>query len=155
MIQQFLRTYGNTDGVRIIRTSQGGELAKSIGFKEIIKTAEYTIEITGADNSSQNGIAERPHHTLADMVRTGLENAGLGPQFWSDALLHTVYIKNRLPHAAFNYKLTPYERLTGPTPDLSKLRVFDSRVVCRKPGKRSPKLTKYSYNGIFCDTPRP
>ena len=148
-IQQFLRTYGNTDGVRLIRTDQGGELARSASFKNTIKTAEYNIEITGADNSSQNGIAERPHQTLADMVRAGLENAGLSPQYWSDALLHAVYIKNRLPHAAFNYKITPYERLTGTTPDLSKLRVFGSRVVCRKPGKRRPKISKHSYNGIF------
>ena len=148
-ISQFLRTYGNTDGVRIIRTDQGGELARSMLFKETVSKAEYTIEITGADNSSQNGIAERPHRTLGDMVRARLENSGLHVKYWSDALLHAVFIKNRMPHAAFNHKITPYERLTGTPPDLSKLRVFGSRVVCRKPGRRSPKLTKHSYSGVF------
>ena len=148
-ISHFLRTYGNTDGVRIIRTDQGGELARSATFKDTISKAGYTIEITGADNSSQNGIAERPHRTLGDMVRAGLENSGLHVKFWSDALLHAVFIKNRMPHAAFGHKMTPYERLTGTPPDLSKLRIFGSRVVCRKPGKRTPKLTKHSYSGIF------
>ena len=148
-ITQFLRTYGNTDGVRIIRTDQGGELARSTSFKEVVTKAEYTIEITGADNSSQNGLAERPHRTLGDMVRAGLENAGLHVKYWSDALLHAVFVKNRMPHSAFNHKITPYERLTGTPPDLSKLRIFGSRVVCRKPGRRTPKLTKHSYSGIF------
>ena len=148
-ISQFLRTYGLTDGVRHVRTDQGGELARSAAFKATIQQAEYNIEITGADNSSQNGVAERPHQTLADMVRAGLENSGLPPKFWSDAILHAVYIKNRLPHQAFNFKYTPYERLTGTPPDLSKLRIFGSRVVCRKPGGRNPKLSKHSYSGIF------
>ena len=93
-IFQFLRTYGNTDGVCIIKTDEGGELARSNSFKEVVTKAEYTIEITGADNSSQNGLAERPHRTLGDMARAGLENAGLHVKYWSDALLHAVFIKN-------------------------------------------------------------
>ena len=45
--------------------------------------------------------------------------------------------------------MTPYEKLTGTPPDLSKLRIFGSQVVCCKPGRRNPKLTKHSYSGIF------
>ena len=76
-ITQFLRTYGNTDGVCTIRMDQGGELARSASFRDTIAKAEYTIEVTGADNSSQNGTVERPHRTLANMVHAGLENTGL------------------------------------------------------------------------------
>ena len=76
-ITQFLRTYGNSDSIRVIRTDQGGELAKSASFRDTVQLADYTVETTGADNSSQNGLAERPHQTLANMVRTDLENAGL------------------------------------------------------------------------------
>ena len=148
-VKQFLRTYGNKDGIRIIRTDQGGELAKSGTFQTMLQDSGYSIEVTGADNSSQNAVVERPHQTLANMVRAGLHNAGLSYSFWSDALLHAVYIKNRLPHYAFSHKSSPYERLTGHTPDLSHLRVFGSRIVTKKPGKRSPKLTKHSYSGIF------
>ena len=83
------------------------------------------------------------------MVRAGLENAGLSSKLWSDALLHAVFLKNCMPHAVFHHKLTPYEWFTGTTPDLSKLRIFGCRVVCRKPGKRTPKLTKHSYSDIF------
>ena len=149
VVRQFLRTYGNKEGTRVIRTDQGGELARSALFRKTIQTAGYSIEVTGADNSSQNGIAERPHRTLANMVRTGLETSGLSSKYWSDALLHASYIKNRLPHRHFDNKSTPYEKLTGLTPDLSKLRVFGSRIVTRKPGLRNTKLSKHSYSGIF------
>ena len=123
-VGHFLRTYGNKDGVRIVRTDQGGELAKSKSFQTLIQQFGYNIEMTGADNSSQNAIVERPHQTLANMVRAGLENAGLKYSFWSDAILHAAYVKNRLPHHAFSHTTTPYEKLTGQTPDLSHLRVF-------------------------------
>ena len=147
--KQFLRTYGNKSGTRIVRTDQGGELARSALFRSAIQEASYSLEITGADNSSQNGVAERPHRTLANMVRTGLENSNLPLKYWSDALLHASFIKNRLPHSEFQFKQTPYEKLTGVTPDLSKLRVFGSRIVTKRPGRRTTKLSKHSYTGIF------
>ena len=148
-VKQFLRTYGLKKGVRIIRTDQGGELARSTLFRNVLQDAGYSIEVTGADNSSQNGIAERPHRTLANMVRTALENAALPYKYWSDALLHAAFVRNRLPHAHFQNKTTPYEKLTGMKPDLTKLRVFGSRIVTRKPGHRHPKISKHSYSGIF------
>ena len=98
-VKQFLRTYGLKQGVRIIRTDQGGELSKSTLFRNVLQAAGYSIEVTGADNSSQNAIAERPHRTLANMVRTALENAALPYKYWSDALLHAAFVRNRLPHA--------------------------------------------------------
>ena len=148
-VTQFLRTYGNQDGVHVIRTDQGGELARSKLFRETIQKAQYSLEVTGADNSSQNAIVERPHRTLANMVRSGLENAGLHYKYWSDAILHATFVKNRLPHKHFDNKITPYEKLTGHKPDLSFLRIFGSRIVTRKPGKRSPKISKHLYTGIF------
>ena len=50
----------------------------------------------------QNGIAERPNRTFGKMVRSLLHGAGLGPEYWSFALLHAVYIKNRLRHHSTN-----------------------------------------------------
>ena len=149
VVTQFLSTYGTKDGTRIIRTDQGGELARSQAFRAVLDTAGYSLEITGSDNSSQNSIAERPHRTLGDMVRAGLENSGLHPKYWSDAFLHAAHVKNRLPHSAFDHKATPYERLTGMKPDLSNLRIFGCPITTRRPGKRTPKISKHSYNGLF------
>ena len=68
VMKQFLRTYGNKEGTRMVRTDQGGELARSALFRQALQDASYSIKITGSDNSSQNGVAERPHRTLANMV---------------------------------------------------------------------------------------
>ena len=83
------------------------------------------------------------------MVQTGLETSGLSSKYWSDDLLHAAYIKNHLPHSHFDHKGTPYKKLTDSPPDLSKLRIFGSRIVTRKPGIRNTKLSKHSYPGIF------
>ena len=141
-VKQFLWTYGQKHGVRIVWTDQGGDLSKSTLFWKALQESHYSIEITGSDNSSQNGIAERPHRTLANMVRADLENSGLPTKYWSDALLHAAFIRNRAPHSQFQHKFTPYEKLIGIKPDLTKLRVFGSRIVTRKPGRRNPKNIK-------------
>ena len=46
-------------------------------------------------------------------------------------------------------KTIPYKVLTGNVPELSKLRIFGSRVYNRKPGKRPAKLDHHTATGIF------
>ena len=77
MIKQFPRTYGQKEDTRIIHTDQDGEMAGSALFQQTLQNVDYAIENTGADNSIQNGIAEQPHCTLADIVRTSLETSAL------------------------------------------------------------------------------
>ena len=62
-LQLFLDQYGLKNGPRIVRTDQGGELAKAHNIQETLAAAGYSLEITGSDNSSQNGKIERPHRT--------------------------------------------------------------------------------------------
>ena len=83
------------------------------------------------------------------MVRAGLETSNLPLKYWSNALFHASFIKNLLPHYEFQFKHTPYEKLTGITPDLSNLRVLRSTIVTRRPGRRTTNLSKHSYTGIF------
>ena len=146
-IKLFLQMHGAHHGV--IRTDQGGELARSKAFQDVITNANYTLETTGAGNSSQNGLAERPHRTLGNMIRAALLNSNLPQKFWSDALVHSTFLKNRLPHAAFMYKSTPYTELTGNKPDLKQLKIFGTPITTRKPGLRSVKLDTHTYHGIF------
>ena len=146
-IKLFLQMHGAQTG--IVRTDQGGELARSKEFQEVVAEANYSIETTGAGNSSQNGLAERPHRTLGNMIRAALVNSNLPSKFWSDALIHSTFIKNRLPHAAFGYKSTPYTQLTGNKPNLKHLKIFGTPITTRKPGLRSVKLDTHTYRGIF------
>lgn len=130
-----------------VRCDQG-ELATLQQFNQILVEEGFNLEVTGAGNSKQNGLVERPHQTLARMVRCSLHAAALGPEYWSYALLHGVYIKNRLPHQSI--KMSPYQAFTGKVPDMTGIRIFGSRVVTHNTQQRSGKLDMNNINqGIF------
>ena len=76
-----------------------------------------------------------------------LRTAELGPEYWSFALTHAVFIKNRVPHTLI--KKTPYEALTGVQPDLANLRTFGCRLHAKNPGKRPAKVDHHTSNGMF------
>jgi hypothetical protein len=83
----------------LFRTDQGDELACSSSFHHtILRTFIYVMEPTGADSPSQNGDVKFYNEHLAVKVWTLLYMSGLPPKFWSAALLHIVYLHNRLVH---------------------------------------------------------
>jgi transposase InsO family protein len=90
-----------------VRTDNGTELAGSQEIHQTINNHGYAMEVTAPDASSQNGMAERPHRTLKERVRCLLYAAGLGIEFWSDALLHAVWLYNRTYHRSIG--ITPYQ----------------------------------------------
>ena len=147
ILHTFLKTHGISDGIRTIRTDQGGELAGSSEFRAMALKHEYIVEPTGADSSFQNGIAERPHRTLAQMMRCQLSAAGLPSSYWSFALLHSVYLINRLPHSCL--PVTPIEAYTGKRPNCSNIRVFGCKLVTRQTGLRPAKLDDHVFVGTF------
>lgn len=80
-------------------------------------------------------------------MRALLHSAQLGPQYWSWALLHAMYHKNRLPHRAIT--ITPFKAYPGNRPHLKHLRIFGSPVAVRNPGRRPAKLDTQAMVGIF------
>jgi hypothetical protein len=147
-VNLFLQRYGLKDGTqRYVRTNLGGELANLATFHGLISKQGYLLETTGPDASSQNGRGERPHCTLANMVRCMLYSASLGAEFWADALTQAVYLYNRTYHNSIGK--TPEEAWTKHTPDLSHIRTFGSLVTVRKSGRRPTKADPHCYHGIF------
>jgi hypothetical protein len=147
-VDLFLQQYGLKDGTqRYIRTDLGGELANSAAFRELVAKHGYILETTGPDALSQNGRGERPHRTLANMVRCMLYSASLGAKFWADALTQATYLYNRTYHDSIGK--TPEEAWTGTIPDISHIRTFGSSVTVRKPGRRPTKSDTHCYHGIF------
>jgi len=69
-------------------------------------------------------------------MRTMLTGSNLGSEYWSYALRHAVYIKNRLPHQALPKYISPFERYTSRRPDISHIRVFGSHVTVKGPQVR-------------------
>ncbi len=119
IIETFLGRFGHADG-GVVRTDQGGELARSSEFGDIIlRNHKYVLKPTGADSPSQNGAAEIYNAKLAVRARTLLFGSGLPAMFWLSALLHAVYLHNWLVHTVT--QTTPFEFMFGIKPDLSAL----------------------------------
>jgi hypothetical protein len=131
----------------LIRTHQGGELARSGAFcNMMLDDFGYVVEPTGADSPSQNGCAEIYNNTLAVRVRTLLYGSGLPAKFWSVALLHAVYLHNQLVHSAIN--TTPYEAWYGRKPDVTHLKTFGYWICVKRTGSRQCKLDRHNFTGI-------
>lgn len=143
IMSAFIRRYGNKDGYWAVRVDQGGKLGRSTAFTMAVAEADYVVEPTGADDPNQNGKAERLNRTFGNSVRTLLYAAGLSPRFWSAALVHDAYLKNRLWHRTI--QKTPYEAFHGCQPDLQHLRAFGSLVSVCVSGKRSAKLNRHAF----------
>jgi hypothetical protein len=80
ILSTFMKKFGIGNGV--VRTDQGGELARSAAYWELmLNTFGYVVEPTGADSPSQNGGAEIYNNTLAVKTRTLLYGTGLPTKF--------------------------------------------------------------------------
>jgi hypothetical protein len=132
---------------KTIRLDQGGDIYESHQFKEIALKYNYNLEPTGAGAPFQNGMVERVNQTLGTMMQCLLHSANLGPEYWSFALKHAVYLKNRLPHAATGE--TPHLSYTGYKPNATHLRVFGCPVFVKNPGRRPYKLDLHTATGRF------
>jgi hypothetical protein len=98
IIDTFLDRFGHRNGGSI-RSDQGGELARSFAYSDLIlRKHKYVMEPTGADSPSQNGAVEIYNAKLAVRTRTLLFGSGLPAKYWSSALVHAVYLHNRLVH---------------------------------------------------------
>ena len=146
-VKMILNKFGSKNTHRTVRTDQDKALGKSVQFAKMVEEAGFIVELTGSDNSKQNSLVERPHRDLAQMMRCMLHSSGLGPEYWSHAIVQAVFIKNRVPHRSLG--MSPYQAFTGKKPNLSNLRIFGSRVYARKPGLRPAKLDHNTSSGIF------
>ena len=139
--------FGHRNGGSV-RSDQGGELARSFAYSDLIlRKHKYVVEPTGADSPSQNGAVEIYNAKLAVRTRTLLFGSGLPAKYWSSALVHAVYLHNRLVHTVT--RVTPFESFFGAQPDISCLKMFGSRVCVKRTGSRRSKLDRHDFKGIF------
>jgi hypothetical protein len=129
-----------------IRTDNGGEFVTE-ELRQAVDAHGYIIQTTSPDKSSQNGLAERPHRTLKERVRCLLYTAGLGVEFWPDALIHATWLYNRTYHSAI--AMTPHQAFTRRKPTLDNLLTFGCTVTPKMSRDRTSALDPNSHHGIF------
>jgi len=105
--------------VKIVRNDNGPKfmLKEFYDEKGIIhkRSCVYTPQ--------KNGRVERTHQHILDVSRALMFQSKLPKKFWSYAVLHAVYLINRIPTKILNNK-SSYEVLYGEVPYLSILKVF-------------------------------
>jgi len=109
------------------------------------RTAPYTPQ--------QNGVAERMNRTIMDMVRCMLYESGLPNKFWSLAVNHAVYIRNRVPNEWTGKDTTPTEMFLDDKGDVEEVRPFGCTAyvhlqVRERNGKLGPRSVKMIHVGI-------
>jgi hypothetical protein len=92
---QFLKEHGHpTVQNRTLRSDKGGESCGCQAFRNTVHQAGYIMDLTAPRATFQNAKAERPNRNFGRTVRCQLYNVNLGPEYWSFALLHAVFLKN-------------------------------------------------------------
>lgn len=71
----------------------------------------------------KNGVSERTNRTLMNMVRAMLNEFGLPPEFWSEAVITAFLLRNITGQRKLDM-ITPIEALTGNILNVQHLRIF-------------------------------
>ena len=123
-----------------LNSDSGGEYTSSNGkltvnhnakviteFEKISKAHKVQQNFTAPYTPEHNGVSERLNRTLVESGRALLIEAGIAKEFWSLAVKHLVYVKNRMYHSALtqgNCGASPYQSVFGKAPRFKQLRVF-------------------------------
>jgi hypothetical protein len=85
-----------------------------------------------------NGLPERMNRTIVTMVRTMTldMNDELPVGLWAEAALSAIYLRNRLIHAGFKNKKSPYERMFGEKPQLAHVYPFGTKCCVHIPEEK-------------------
>ena len=82
--------------IKVLRSDNGTEY-RNDQFSIFCKKEGISRHFTVRDTPQQNRVAERMNRTLLEKVRCMLSNAGLGKQFWAEAVMYASHLINRLP----------------------------------------------------------
>ena len=104
------------------RLDNGTEFFKSTDF---LMSDGCTVEESAPYAPEQNGRAEVQNRTIMAKIRALRDDSGLPKTLWMDLLRTSIYLKNRSPCKTLRLQhITPYEAISGNTPDLSHLRLI-------------------------------
>jgi hypothetical protein len=78
---------------------------------------------TVRNRPQQNGVAERANRDLGEGVTTMLNESGLPPQFWGEAVFSFVHVRNRYGISTINHA-TPYQIAYKHQPDIGHLCIW-------------------------------
>ena len=132
---------------KIIRTDNGKEFCNRL-VDALLAESDIQRELTCVGTSHQNGVAERAIGIVFAIARTLIVDASLPAEFWGEAVITAVYLRNRLPCSANPGNISPFEARYGRRPDLRHLRPFGVSAFVRIQ-KHLTKVQARAVKGTF------
>lgn len=132
--------------VKRLRTDNGLEFCNR-EFDGFCKQEGIVRHRTCTYTPQQNGVAERLNRTIMNEVRSMLSESGMGLKFWAEAAATAVYLINRSPSSAIEFKV-PEEVWTSVMPSFTGLRRFGCLVyIHTDDGKLKPRAKRGVFTG--------
>ncbi|KAL2493081.1 Integrase catalytic domain-containing protein [Abeliophyllum distichum] len=127
--------------IKTLRTDNGLELC-NYEFNEFCNIHGIIRHRTVTYTPQQNGVAERMNRTLLNKVRCMLLSSGLPKLFWGETVVTAVYLCNRSPSSALNFKVLESVWSKRPV-DYSHLKIFGCAAYAHQNiGKLEPRSLK-------------
>ncbi|PKU74822.1 Retrovirus-related Pol polyprotein from transposon TNT 1-94 [Dendrobium catenatum] len=108
--------------LKIFRSDGGGEFINN-KFYNLFKQHGIIHQYTCAHTPPQNGVAERKHKHILEIVRSLLIEANIPRSLWVEALFTAVYLINRTPSRS-TQNLSPYHMLYQKPASYAHLKIF-------------------------------
>jgi len=113
--------------VEILNSDGGGEY-QGDEIAELCDEEEIEQQFTAPYTPQHNGISENMNRILTEHASCLLNDASLNKKFWSLAMRHVCWIRNRMFASALKSadgkQRSPYQALFGKNPSISMLKVF-------------------------------
>ena len=137
--------------IKELISDNGGEYSSDM-FRQYCRSKGIKHTFTIPHTPQQNGIAERANRTIMEGARAMMRESTMPCSSWSEAVVYAAYVRNRSPSRTIEDKL-PFEVRFGKTPDLSKMRIFGSKVFYHVPKSERSKLNSKACEGKFVGIP--
>ncbi|MBW0475372.1 hypothetical protein O181_015087 [Austropuccinia psidii MF-1] len=138
--------------VKCLRSDNGGEFSSQC-LKKYLDSKGIVHERTIPYKHHQAGKIERTNRTIAEAAQSMLVDSSLSIELWPYAFRQAVWVFNRVLHGTSI--LTPYQQVTGRTPDLTPLKIFGCKAYVHNLLHRkdlTPKARELIHIGISEDS---
>jgi hypothetical protein len=130
---------------RAMGADRGGEFTGD-EFVTMCKERRIVLKYAATDTPAHNGMIERQHRSDHEIVRALLNDAGLGPEFWLEALRHGALLHNVTPKKSLSGR-SPWEAWHGTMFPLQSLLPFGARVLYYS--AKGGRFGKRGHDGIY------
>lgn len=108
--------------IKTLRCDNGGEYT-STSFRTFLANHGIQQQFSCPHTPEQNGLAERKHHHILELIRTLFAQSNLPHKYWVEIAHTSVYLINRLPSKSL-HNLSLLQQLFNCVPDYNFLKAY-------------------------------